>query len=88
VFIQRFNSIMKEIASPAYLVLPFLERLLPRPRVHAGIATFRAAFQALIDAKRHDKGTDLVSFMLEDESMSQDEVCARAHDLLMPMLMS
>jgi cytochrome P450 len=61
-FIQQFNGIMKGIASPAYLFFPFLERLLPRPRVHAGIASFRAAFQAIIDAKRHDKGTDLVSY--------------------------
>jgi cytochrome P450 len=73
-FIQRFNNVMHAIASPSYLLFPFLEKVVPRTRVHTEIAAFKSAFDDLINTRRSHKGSDLISLMLEDEELSHDEV--------------
>jgi hypothetical protein len=73
-FIEKFNNVMRAIASPAYLLMPLLEKLFPRPAVHVEISAFKAAFDKLIHERRRNKGEDLISLMLEDEKLSHDEV--------------
>jgi cytochrome P450 len=73
-FIEKFNSVMHAIARPAYLLFPLLEKIFPRPHVRAEIASFKAAFDELIHARRGNRGHDLISFMLDDEGLSQDEI--------------
>jgi cytochrome P450 len=73
-FLERFNHVMSAIANPVYLLLPFMEKMVPRPQIHKEIAVIHSAFDDLINRRRTNKGSDLISLLLEDETLSHDEV--------------
>jgi cytochrome P450 len=64
---------MSGIANPIYLIAPLLERLIPWTTLKR-IDTLIEHFVALLKAKQHSPGDDMMSYMLRDPDMSQKEL--------------
>lgn len=73
-FVQEYNGIMHDIANPAYLILPFLEKVFPRRQVIERIENLVKSFNRLLDQKRQDPGEDIMTFMLRDPAMTETEL--------------
>ncbi|THU85194.1 cytochrome P450 [Dendrothele bispora CBS 962.96] len=72
-FVKDYNSVMDSIASVPYIVFPSFERLLPRPAVIKKIDSLVSMFDQILEEKKHNKGNDMLTFMLEDPEMSDVE---------------
>ncbi|THU94005.1 hypothetical protein K435DRAFT_566590, partial [Dendrothele bispora CBS 962.96] len=72
-FVRDYNSVMESIASVPYIVFPILERLLPRPAVIKKIDLLVSMFSQILEEKKHNKGDDMLTFMLEDPEISDIE---------------
>ncbi|KAJ7471054.1 cytochrome P450 [Mycena latifolia] len=73
-FVREYNGVMSGIANPIYLIAPLLERLVPRTALLNRIDTLIEHFVALLRAKQNSPGDDMMSYMLRDPEMSQQEL--------------
>lgn len=73
-FVKEYNGIMRDIANPFYLLMPFLEKVFPRRKVIKRMDDLVDKFQMLLQAKRTDPGDDMMTFMLKEPTMSEDEL--------------
>jgi hypothetical protein len=73
-FVDHFNRVMSKIASPVRLILPFLDDWFPRHAVIQDVHSLNARYGALLEAKRKDLGVDLLSYLLEDSTLSTEEL--------------
>lgn len=65
---------MSNIASPVRLILPFLDDWFPRHAVIQDVHSLNARYGALLEAKKKDLGVDLLSHLLEDSTLSTEEL--------------
>jgi cytochrome P450 len=65
---------MNNIASPIRLILPFLDDWFPRHAVVQDVHALNARYGALLEAKKNDLGLDLLSYLLEDSTLSNEEL--------------
>lgn len=72
-FVRRYQEVMAAIANPAYVVLPVLERWLPRWRVQKMIDTFVADLCVILDEKRKNPGNDVITYMFQEPDMTEVE---------------
>ena len=73
-FVDHFNRVMNGIASPIRLILPFLDDWFPRHSVIQEVHALNARYGALLEAKKKDLGLDLLSYLLEDSTLSNEEL--------------
>lgn len=73
-FVQEYNGIMHDIANPLYLIMPFLEKIFPRKEVIKRMDNLVDKFMMLLRAKRSDPGDDMMTFMLKEPTMSEEEL--------------
>ena len=71
---DHFNRVMNGIASPIRLILPFLDDWFPRHAVIQEVHGLNARYGALLEAKKKDLGLDLLSYLLEDSTLSNEEL--------------
>lgn len=74
VFVKEYNGIMHDIANPLYLIMPFLEKVFPRKEVIKRMDNLVDKFRMLLQAKRNDPGDDMMTFMLKEPTMSEEEL--------------
>ncbi|KAI0751675.1 cytochrome P450 [Daedaleopsis nitida] len=72
-FVQRYQNVMATIANPVYVVLPVLERLLPRRHVQRMIDSFVDELCKIMEEKRKHPGEDVLSYMFEEPDMTEIE---------------
>lgn len=73
-FVEHFNRVMATIAPPLRLMFPFLDDWFPRHAVIADVNALNARYDKLLQAKRQELGSDLLSYLLEDSNMSHLEL--------------
>jgi cytochrome P450 len=73
-FVKEYNGIMHDIANPLYLIMPFLEKVFPRKGVIKRMDNLVDKFRMLLQAKRNDPGDDMMTFMLKEPTMSEEEL--------------
>lgn len=73
-FALTYNGIMHGIANPLYLVLPALERILPRRKLKKRMEQLSENFQSILTEKRENPGPDMLTFMLRDVNMTDREL--------------
>lgn len=73
-FVKEYNGIMHDIANPLYLIMPFLEKVFPRKEVIKRMDSLVEKFKMLLQAKRNDPGDDMMTFMLKEPTMSEEEL--------------
>lgn len=73
-FVDHFNRVMNKIASTSSLLFPTLDHLFPRHAVIEDLNSLNARYDALLQAKRQDLGRDLLSYLLEDSDMTNEEL--------------
>ncbi|KAG6855941.1 hypothetical protein H0H87_009134 [Tephrocybe sp. NHM501043] len=73
-FVDHFNRVMSRIATPTRLIFPFLDDWLPRRAVIDDVNALNARYDSLLQMKRQDLGQDLLSYLLEDSSLSNEEL--------------
>ena len=66
-FVQQYNHVMESIANPLYLVMPKLEKLIPRLKTIKSIDALVQSFQDLLNLKKENPGNDMITYMLEDK---------------------
>ena len=72
-FVRRYHDVMSAIASPAYVVLPSLERWLPRWSVRKMVDGFVDDFCKILQEKREKPGNDVITYMFQEPSMTEVE---------------
>ena len=72
-FVQRYHEVMSAIASPAYVVLPSLERWIPRYGVRKMVDSFVEDFCSLVQEKRNHPGNDVLTYMFQEPEMTEAE---------------
>ncbi|KAG6918169.1 hypothetical protein DXG01_016154 [Tephrocybe rancida] len=73
-FVDHFNRVMSRIATPTRLIFPFLDDWFPRQAVIDDVNALNARYDNLLQMKRQDLGHDLLSYLLEDPSLSNEEL--------------
>ncbi|RDB23781.1 Docosahexaenoic acid omega-hydroxylase CYP4F3 [Hypsizygus marmoreus] len=73
-FVDHFNRVMSRIATPTRLIFPFLDDWFPRHAVIEDVNSLNARYDGLLQMKRQDLGHDLLSYLLEDSAMSNEEL--------------
>jgi cytochrome P450 len=73
-FVKEYNGIMHDIANPLYLIMPFLEKVFPRKEVIKRMDSLVDKFRTLLQTKRNDPGDDMMTFMLKEPKMSEEEL--------------
>ncbi|KAG5643881.1 hypothetical protein DXG03_009511 [Asterophora parasitica] len=73
-FVDHFNRVMSRIATPTRLIFPFLDDWFPRHAVIADVNALNARYDGLLQLKRQDLGLDLLSYLLEDSTLSNEEL--------------
>ena len=61
------------IPPQSYLVFPRLERWFPRHQVIKNIDSLVAKFQSILESKKENKGNDMLTYMLEEPGMTDEE---------------
>ncbi|RPD65776.1 cytochrome P450 [Lentinus tigrinus ALCF2SS1-7] len=72
-FVRRYQEVMAAIANPAYVVLPVLERWLPRRQVQKMIDSFVEDLCKIMDEKRKNPGNDVLTYMFQEPDMTEVE---------------
>ncbi|KDR84662.1 hypothetical protein GALMADRAFT_133908 [Galerina marginata CBS 339.88] len=72
-FVRQYNEVMDGIASPLYIVFPKLEKWFPRREVIKNIDNLVAKFQNILEHKKENKGNDMLTYMLEEPGMTDEE---------------
>jgi len=65
---------MSRIATPIRLIFPFLDEWFPRYAVIEDVNSLNARYDDLLQSKRQDLGNDLLSYLLEDAAMTNEEL--------------
>ncbi|TFK34497.1 cytochrome P450 [Crucibulum laeve] len=73
-FVDHFNRVMSKIATPTRLIFPFLDDWFPRQAVIADVNSLNARYDMLLQMKKQDLGLDLLSYLLEDTTMTNEEL--------------
>ncbi|KAH7908425.1 cytochrome P450 [Hygrophoropsis aurantiaca] len=73
-FVREYNGIMHDIANPVYLIAPFLERIFPRKEVIRRMDSLVDGFKKLLQAKKDEPGDDMMTLMLKDPEMTDEEL--------------
>ncbi|KAH7927491.1 cytochrome P450 [Leucogyrophana mollusca] len=73
-FVREYNGIMHDIANPIYLIAPWLERIVPRKEVVNRMDSLVDKFKQLLQAKKDEPGDDMMTLMLKDPEMSDEEL--------------
>ncbi|KAF8636248.1 hypothetical protein AX16_011018 [Volvariella volvacea WC 439] len=73
-FVDHFNRVMSRIATPLRLNLPFLDDWFPRHEVIQDVHALNARYGALLEMKKQDLGLDLLSYLLEDSTLTTEEL--------------
>ncbi|EIW77437.1 cytochrome P450 [Coniophora puteana RWD-64-598 SS2] len=73
-FVTAYNRLMEDIAHPLYLMLPALERILPRKEANARMEKLSRELCELLNAKRKDPGQDIMTFMVNDPELTSKEL--------------
>ncbi|KAF3398595.1 Cytochrome P450 4c21 [Penicillium rolfsii] len=71
-FVTAYNGIMKEIASPIYLVLPWLEKIVPRHYLRNRIDQFLGRVSLLLKDKKDHPGKDMMTAMINSSEMTPE----------------
>ncbi|KAG6832165.1 hypothetical protein H0H92_004896 [Tricholoma furcatifolium] len=73
-FVDHFNRVMSRIATPTRLIFPFLDEWFPRHSVINDVDALNTRYDNLLKMKRQELGQDLLSYLLEDSSLSNEEL--------------
>lgn len=73
-FVDHFNLVMSKISTPARLMFPFLDTYFPRAEVIAEVDALNARYDKVLEEKRTELGLDILSYMLEDDSLTKEEL--------------
>lgn len=73
-FVDHFNRVMSNIATPTRLMFPWLDTLFPRQAVIDDVDALNARYDGLLQEKRGKPGRDILSYLLEDASLSNEEL--------------
>jgi cytochrome P450 len=73
-FVDHFNRVMSRIATPTRLIFPFLDDWFPRHAVIEDVNALNARYDGLLQLKRQDLGLDLLSYLLEDSTLTNEEM--------------
>ena len=73
-FVDHFNRVMSNIATPTRLMFPWLDDLFPRKAVIDDVDALNARYDGLLQEKRGKPGRDILSYLLEDASLSHEEL--------------
>ncbi|GLB43325.1 putative cytochrome P450 [Lyophyllum shimeji] len=73
-FVDHFNRVMSRIATPTRLIFPFLDDWFPRPAVIEDVNALNARYYGLLQMKKKELGLDLLSYLLEDTTLSNEEL--------------
>ncbi|KAG6894792.1 hypothetical protein C0992_004648, partial [Termitomyces sp. T32_za158] len=73
-FVDHFNRVMSRIATPTRFIFPFLDDWFPRHAVLDDVNMLNARYDDLLNMKRQDLGHDLLSYLLEDSTLSSEEL--------------
>ncbi|KAG5985677.1 hypothetical protein E4U52_001068 [Claviceps spartinae] len=73
-FVDHFNQVMTSIATPVRLIFPFLDTYFPRTAVIAEVDALNARYDAVLEKKKGELGLDLLSYLLEDDRLSHEEL--------------
>ncbi|PFH47753.1 hypothetical protein AMATHDRAFT_6456 [Amanita thiersii Skay4041] len=69
-----YNTVMHSIANPLYLIFPPLEHIIPRRSLVAKMDNVVKELTNMLNLKRESPGNDIMSFMLRDPEMSDEEL--------------
>ncbi|KAI0029801.1 cytochrome P450 [Vararia minispora EC-137] len=73
-FATSYNQIMRGIANPLYLIMPFLEKVFPRRDLKRSMDGLAQRFQDMLQEKREKPGQDMLTYMLRDVGVTDDEL--------------
>lgn len=71
-FVTAYNGIMKEIASPIYLVFPWLEKVIPRHNLRKRIDQLLGKVSRLLRDKKDNPGKDMMTAMINSSVMTPE----------------
>ncbi|PCH41955.1 cytochrome P450 [Wolfiporia cocos MD-104 SS10] len=72
--ITQYHLVMSAISSPLYVFVGSLEQLLPRHKVRREVDALVDKFFAILAAKKTNPGNDIITFMLEEPNMTDQEL--------------
>ncbi|KAJ6476930.1 cytochrome P450 4F5 [Mycena sanguinolenta] len=72
--VDHFNRVMSRIGTPVTLMFPVLDTVLPRKIAINDLNALNARYDNLLAEKRSDLGQDILSYLLEDTSLSHEEL--------------
>ncbi len=72
-FVRQYQDVMAAIANPAYVVLPVLERWLPRWGVQKKVDEFVEGLCKIMEEKRKNPGDDVLTYMFQEPDMTEVE---------------
>lgn len=67
------KNMFKPTSLSSYIVFPKLEKWLPRHKVIQNIDNLVAKFQGILEHKKENKGNDMLTYMLEEPGMTDEE---------------
>lgn len=73
-FVDHFNRVMSRIATPTRLIFPFLDDWFPRHDVIDDVNSLNSRYDGLMQMKKKDLGHDLLSYLLDDVTLSNEEL--------------
>jgi cytochrome P450 len=73
-FVDHFNRVMSRIATPTRLIFPFLDDWFPRHAVIDDVKSLNARYDDLLQMKQQNIGHDLLSYLLDDLTLSDEEL--------------
>jgi cytochrome P450 len=73
-FVDHFNRVISRIATPTRLIFPFLDDWFPRLDVINDVNSLNARYDSLLQMKQQDLGNDLLSYLLDDSTLSNEEL--------------
>ncbi|KAI0083059.1 cytochrome P450 [Irpex rosettiformis] len=73
-FVRNYNTIMHAIANPLYLIMPFLERVVPRHSLKKRMDILAERFGEILVEKRETPGPDMLTNMLQDVHLTDGEL--------------
>ncbi|KAI0346712.1 cytochrome P450 [Trametopsis cervina] len=73
-FVHNYNHIMHGIANPLYLIVPLLERIIPRRALKKSMDVLTDGFQEMLANKRDDPGNDMLTNMLREVKLNDREI--------------
>ncbi|KAJ7060958.1 cytochrome P450 [Mycena amicta] len=72
--VDHFNRVMSSIGTPMRLMFPILDTILSRRTVIDDLNALNARYDNLLTEKRSNLGKDILSYLLEDTHLTQEEL--------------